>query len=73
MGRLLNTPHLLYVSHLELDAAMQLSYKGNLKHTEAAVTEVVDNRASYHHTHDPTVEMLLAYIVASWKNLVITL
>ena len=27
-------------------------------HIEAAATEVVDKIVSYHHTHDPTVEML---------------
>ena len=57
MGRLPHTPQLLDVSHFALDAAMQLSYKGT-SHNEAAAAKVVDNRVSYHHRHDPTVEML---------------
>ena len=58
MGRLPHTPELFNVSHFTLGAAMQLSYKGNITHIEAAATEVVDKRVSYHHKHDPTVEML---------------
>ena len=58
MGRLPHTPELFNVSHFALDAAMQLSYKGNTTHITAAATEVVDKIVFYHHTHDPTVEML---------------